>query len=178
MTCQECHTRKAKCNNKIPCERCTRLNRECLPYVSKQGKKRLRSDKEEQASDASDKNDGECVLAGSDLSKFGSQHYGLNFIIRSWVAQAFRRRSFKLLHRATALAIKNDINMDQILCGRNLPGIAHTHSSPATAAQANGMGYMADLLLQLEEFLPAPWHMSVTDITTRLQDTFSLEVHL
>ena len=49
----------------------------------------------------------------------GPDHYGLNFVLRHWVAFAISRRSFRLLSKASALAAQSNISMDQILCGEN-----------------------------------------------------------
>eukprot|EP00546_Thalassionema_frauenfeldii_P021143 CAMPEP_0178897172 /NCGR_PEP_ID=MMETSP0786-20121207/1593_1 /TAXON_ID=186022 /ORGANISM="Thalassionema frauenfeldii, Strain CCMP 1798" /LENGTH=296 /DNA_ID=CAMNT_0020567681 /DNA_START=373 /DNA_END=1263 /DNA_ORIENTATION=+ len=52
-------------------------------------------------------------------SKLGPDHYGLNFMIRSWVWFAFSRRSFFLLSKLSTLANAYGISMDQIFCGEN-----------------------------------------------------------
>jgi hypothetical protein len=136
MVCQECHRAKVKCNSHTPCERCIRLGKNCVPRVSQQGKRPsssqhdLKSTKSKKVRIRSDNNSdtcgpsngsGEAIIAQSDISSYGSQHLGINWLIRSWIGIAFRRRSFALLGRASSLANKCNISMDQILCGKSFP---------------------------------------------------------
>jgi hypothetical protein len=82
---------------------------ECVPHLSRQGqgtKRRL------PASNLED----EVVVRASNL---GPSHYGVHFLIRHWVSLAITRRSFSLLGKASALATKCRITLDQILCGEN-----------------------------------------------------------
>jgi len=69
----------------------------------------------------------------------GRDHFGLNFIIREWVALAFSRRSFQLLARASFIAAKMKIPMDDII----------SNQSPfARATESEPMEFLArDLLL-------------------------------
>ena len=50
-------------------------------------------------------------------SSLRSDHYGLVWLVRSWLSFALRRRSMALLSRASALASRAGIPMDAILCG-------------------------------------------------------------
>lgn len=49
----------------------------------------------------------------------GPSHYGLHYVIRHWVSYAISRRSFSLLAKASGLAKKCGITMDEILSGEN-----------------------------------------------------------
>jgi hypothetical protein len=60
-----------------------------------------------------------------------SNHYGLHGLIRQWVSLSFTRRSFNLLSRATFLAARCGISMDDILSNRS-PFAAMTNSKPLT----------------------------------------------
>ena len=59
----------------------------------------------------------------------GKDHFGLNHIVRQWVALALSRRSFSLLARASFIASKNGIPMDDILSNQS-PFAATTDSQP------------------------------------------------
>jgi len=63
------------------------------------------------------------------IQGMGKDHYGLNCIIRQWVALAFSRRSFSLLARASFIATKMGISMDDILSNQS-PFAAATDSQP------------------------------------------------
>ena len=116
-----------------------------------------------------DKNSGENVFSSSDaLLQFGSQHFGLNFIIREWVALAFRRRSFNLLHKAATLALKKNISFDQIISGKSFPGVN-------LAPQFSDMKYIADLIDQTKEMIPLPPIMTLNEIPLRLAEAFKLD---
>ena len=43
-------------------------------------------------------------------------HFAINWLIRDWLGLAFRRRSFALLEKASNLAVRCGISMDQVLC--------------------------------------------------------------
>ena len=63
-------------------------------------------------------------------------HYGLNHIVRQSTCLGVRRRSFRLQEMACQLAIKADLSMDQIMCGKGLPRewkIARVTAATATA---------------------------------------------
>lgn len=192
MTCQECRDRKAKCNKNSPCERCNRLGKECVPYISKQGQRPKKRQKQE--SNSSGSNDGddhdnddngttelskaESEVAGENVVKntletSDSQHYGLNHVIRHWVAIAFRRRSFNLLYRAASLAITKDISFDQILCGRAFPGVKPTIKG--AEPETYDMSYIVNQLSQPKESMPMPRLMSLDEVPTRLVEEFNLK---
>ena len=130
-SCEECHRAKVKCSMKDPCTRCERLGIVCVPRISRQGQKRPASAVDEEST-------GETIIAGSSIASYGNQHYGINVVIRKWVATAFRRRSLALLGKAAQLAAKAKISMDQIFCSNSFP-------------QSSGrrpMAFLADLICQ------------------------------
>ena len=115
MACRECHFAKEKCEKtSIPCARCARLSLKCVPHQSKQGRGKKPRKKEKSSTH---------YLAEDSIAEntcqLGSKHYGLHFVIRHWIAYAISRRSFSLLAKASALASKCAISMDQVLCGEN-----------------------------------------------------------
>lgn len=125
--------------SQTPCERCVRLKKTCIPHASRQGKgkKRRRSGggKETATEKSGVSNRGknhapskrpkgegqptEDVLVKSISTGFGANHFGVRFLIRSWVSFAVRRRSFALLTRAGMLATRIGISMDEIFCGED-----------------------------------------------------------
>jgi len=79
------------------------------------------------------------ILCGSIKNGLGRDHFGLNHIVRSWVGLAFSRRSFSLLARASFVAAKMKIPMDDIVSNQSIFS-AVTDSQP--------MDYLAtDILL-------------------------------
>lgn len=108
MACRECHVAKVKCDKVIPCSRCVRLSKVCVRHESRQGqgrnKKRARSKVSEDAA------------IGTEVGTLKPNHYGLQYLIRCWVALAMRRRNFGLLSRAGMIADRSGIGMDQIFC--------------------------------------------------------------
>ena len=116
VACTECRTAKVKCNQVIPCSRCQRLGKECIPHQSKQGQRVVRRKRsirtEEQREDAAIAarviQDGSVIVA--------KEHYGLQSLVRQWIALAFKRRTFALLDMACKLAMQCGISMDDILC--------------------------------------------------------------
>jgi len=66
-------------------------------------------------------------------------HYGIHHLIRHWVALSFSRRSFSLLARASFIAAKMGISMDEIISNK---------SSFAVASDSQPMEFLArDILL-------------------------------
>lgn len=112
--CTECRAAKVKCDQIIPCSRCKRLSRVCVQHESKQGQRNSSKRKRNHDVDASE----DAVLSGELLAcpSVQSDHFGLQYLVRSWVSMALRRRSFSLLSRAGTLAVRCGISMDQILC--------------------------------------------------------------
>jgi len=52
------------------------------------------------------------------VKELGKQHYGVLYLIYSWTSFAFARRSFSLLSRASRLAAKCGVPMDEVFCQR------------------------------------------------------------
>jgi hypothetical protein len=109
QACRECHSAKVKCDKTLPCSRCQRLKRTCVPHESKQGQKRKRLAKDglKETEDAH---------VSAEIISLRSDHFGLQYLVRSWVSLALRRRSFSLLSRAASVAVQSGISMDQVLC--------------------------------------------------------------
>ena len=117
-----------------PCERCSRLNKICVPHISQQGrgKKRRRTGHEGSqghhgaASNKSAAQPGQSQRTEDVLVKsfggFRPEHFGLRYLVWSWVSFALRRRSFALLTRPGMLATKIGITMDDIFCGKESDG--------------------------------------------------------
>mmetsp|Transcript_37799 Transcript_37799/g.91955 ORF Transcript_37799/g.91955 Transcript_37799/m.91955 type:complete len:406 (+) Transcript_37799:76-1293(+) len=152
--CEACHTSKVKCrynsgppprddDDGVPglrraCDRCIRLDLQCVPHVSKQGKhsKRRKVHGNEQAdrnmvamsvtASASSASrsllvERQFVKLTSNIAQYGPTHFGINHIIRQWLVLAFSRKSFRLLEMASRLANRVKVSMDQILQVSNLP---------------------------------------------------------
>ena len=147
VACTNCHAAKVKCNFLTPCERCTRLGKTCIPHVSQQGrgkKTRKKKRKDGEAGAGSGKaakaaktkrgaaagkkatlqqatEDVLCKSLGSAVAmQFHPKHYGIRFLIRSWVSFAIRRRSFMLLSRAALLASRVGLTMDDVMCEKDV----------------------------------------------------------
>mmetsp|Transcript_22272 Transcript_22272/g.33789 ORF Transcript_22272/g.33789 Transcript_22272/m.33789 type:complete len:358 (+) Transcript_22272:62-1135(+) len=119
MACRECHLAKVKCQNDvIPCARCVRLSLHCVRHISRQGKGRKKPRRSLEVQNSKSTED-ILIKNCAGKSKLGPDHYGLNFLIRSWVWLAFSRRSFFLLNKVSTLATSYGIAMDQIFCGEN-----------------------------------------------------------
>jgi len=147
VACTNCHAAKVKCNFQSPCDRCTRLGKTCIPHVSQQGrgkktrkKKRKDGDRDGGKSAKAAKHskrgaagkkrtpkqqateDVLCKSLGSAAAsmQFHPMHYGIRFLIRSWVSFAVRRRSFILLSRAALLASRLGLTMDDVMCEKDV----------------------------------------------------------
>jgi len=93
------------------------------------------------------------LISKSISNGMGRDHFGLNFVIREWVALAFSRRSFNLLARASFIAVKMNISMDDIISNQS-PFAAATDSEPMEflsrdillpKSQRKTIGYPIDL---------------------------------
>lgn len=144
IACTNCHSAKVKCNFQSPCDRCVRLHKTCIPHVSQQGrgkKKRKAGEAKDgkkskaarKTSAGSSKRGGNkslaqqatedvlCKSLGSVIAmQFHPHHYGIRFLIRSWVSFAIRRRSFMLLSRAALLASRVGLSMDDVMCEKDV----------------------------------------------------------
>jgi len=140
QACQACHQAKTKCRgggtsgDNDPCERCTKFQLTCLPHVSRQGQGKRRKRQPEESSDGglAASSEDACVLRQlvRVTAQRHGQHWGLRYLIHSWIAFAVRRRSFGLLERASRLAEQLELSMDDILVVSSrmdfLPGILLT----------------------------------------------------
>ena len=138
--CQECYRVKVRCDRDDlkngTCSRCTRLGIECVARLSRQGqgpKKRRKSNHEQEQTTQqlctsqpnkhsttaiNSSEDGNLVEAFSNTSPVPQAkfHYGIRYLITSWSSFALARRSFSLLGRASHLAAKCGVPMDDIFC--------------------------------------------------------------
>lgn len=143
MACESCRTAKVKCVSKDKkgngaCVRCSRLSLDCVPHVSRQGQGPKRRKTRAQACE----NTIEAEVV-EQTSKLGSKHYGLHFVIRHWVSIAMTRRSFSLLDRASSLACRCGITMDQVFCGES--------DFPVAAMSMDGnraMSFLPEMILK------------------------------
>jgi Fungal Zn(2)-Cys(6) binuclear cluster domain len=127
MACTECRAAKVKCDKCYPCKRCQRLGRDCIPHESKQGqnplrKKRRHGEKEHHKEwntclDGTSERVIESAVVESNILQ--QDHYGLQSLVRHWIALSITRRSFKLWSRAGSIAAKCGMDMDTILCETN-----------------------------------------------------------
>jgi hypothetical protein len=124
--CEACHRAKVRCDRQRPCARCLRRGEECVPHLSRQGqgakqRKRRASQESRPSEDADDTTPGapaksEDEQIAQHVRELGRHHYGVKYLVQSWVSFAFARRSFSLLGRASRLAQKSGIPMDDIFC--------------------------------------------------------------
>ena len=163
VACVNCHTAKVKCSFGSPCDRCARLGKMCIPHVSQQGRgKKTRKNKRKDGGAGSGKaakaaktkrgaaagkkatlqqatEDVLCKSLGSAVAmQFHPKHYGIRFLIRSWVSFAIRRRSFMLLSRAALLASRVGLTMDDVMCEKDvaMPTDGEAGADSAVAAAA------------------------------------------
>ena len=129
--CEECHRIKVRCDNDPlengkPCSRCLRLKVDCIGRPSRQGQgpKKRRKSKENTnkkisntIADSEDQHvlEAQLVSCASKVAD-GRHHFGVRYLVHSWTSFAFARRSFALLGRASRLAAKCQIPMDEVYC--------------------------------------------------------------
>jgi Fungal Zn(2)-Cys(6) binuclear cluster domain len=51
----------------------------------------------------------------SHATNFSKSHFGLHHLVRSWISYAITRRSFRLLAKASTLAVQSGLTMDRVL---------------------------------------------------------------
>jgi len=96
------------------------------------------------------------LLCKSITNGMGKDHFGLNVLIRMWVSLAFSRRSFSLLARASFIAAKMQIPMDDIVSNQS-PFSAATDSEP--------MEFLArDLLLSKGERKTLGYNLDLEEV--------------
>ncbi|OEU20061.1 hypothetical protein FRACYDRAFT_236129 [Fragilariopsis cylindrus CCMP1102] len=59
------------------------------------------------------------IICKSITNGLGKEHYGIHHLIRMWVALSFTRRSFSLLARASFIASRMGISMDEIISNQS-----------------------------------------------------------
>ena len=59
------------------------------------------------------------IICKSLTNGLGKEHYGIHHLIRMWVALSFTRRSFSLLARASFIASRMGISMDEIISNQS-----------------------------------------------------------
>jgi len=97
----------------------------------------------------------------------GRDHYGLNYLIREWVALAFSRRSFNLLARASFIAVKVNISMDDIISNQT-PFASATDSQP--------MDFLArDMLLPKNQRTTIGYPISLQEIPWDIFDAVQID---
>ena len=134
-TCQQCRQAKVKCDMGLPCGRCVRLGKACLPSApSRRGQKRKAAPAAAAAGAAAEDYPaghlhnvvGELVdgakAAGTALRGL---HPGILYLAREWIGIALRKRSAKLLAKAFNLCSKASMPLDSVVgdCGG-----AHLHA--------------------------------------------------
>lgn len=125
VACQACHNAKTKCqghHRRAPCERCSKFQIACVPHTSRQGqgKRRKKAQQQTRSPSAEDvlSSPSEDALVLQQLDAQQRDHYGLRYLIHSWMSIAVRRRNFGLLSRASKLAAQLEISMDEIFSSR------------------------------------------------------------
>ena len=117
--CEACYNAKVRCDQQEPCcGRCTSRNLTCVPRVSRQGQgpKKRRRNQDDEATKTTDDGQEHRPRAASAASSvnnrsedqgvvqtvqnLGQHHFGVRYLIHSWISFAFTRRSFGLLGRA------------------------------------------------------------------------------
>ena len=114
--CQACHNAKVRCTQEEPaCHRCRRLSLDCVPHVSRQGqgpKPRKKRCHTGAGAGGTATTEDEVVL--QQIQDMGRYHYGVMYMVHMWTSYAFARRSFRLLGKASKLAERSGIPMDDI----------------------------------------------------------------
>jgi len=100
-------------------------------------------------------------------NNMGRDHFGLNFLIREWIALAFSRRSFSLLARASFIAVKMNIPMDDII----------SNQSPfAIATESEPMEFLArDILLPKSERKTLGYPMDLEEMPWDLLEAVQID---
>lgn len=107
------------------------------------------------------------LLCKSITNGMGKDHFGLNVLIRMWVSLAFSRRSFSLLARASFIAAKMQIPMDDIIANQS-PFANVTDSQP--------MEFLArDLLLAKGERKTLGYDLDLQEVPWDLLDAVQVD---
>ena len=89
-----------------------------------------------------------CHVMGD--SRLMKGHYGVQCLVRQWIALSLRRRSFQLLSRAGTLAVQCGMSMDDVLCeiaDKNREEQNEYHPNHQTMAPQRGMDFLYPFLL-------------------------------
>lgn len=94
-------------------------------------------------------------VTGPEQVQGHTNHFGLKYLVRSWISFAFKRRSFNLMQRGCALAIKVGFSMDEIFCEQ---------------ASSREMDFLKNIILVPKEaqYLYVPTPLQWTEIPERL----------
>ena len=132
--CEQCRKSKVKCDRRNPCARCVRLGLPCTRTPpSRRGRKRTktmqsceglvleaidRSLKKERKEEKASAANGTAVVD----EKVGPQvGVGIQFLVRTWIFNCFRRRSTCLLLKAAKLAMQCNFSLDDIIGEKDGP---------------------------------------------------------
>lgn len=172
--CTECHKAKVKCDkgpDDVPCSRCVRLKRTCVPHQSKQGKGRKKRSIPIVTDDNFAMNKGIfCPVTSTErhpVSMLGVDvlereasaasvflikgHFGLRWLLRTLIAMSIRRRSFMHLSRAAGLAVKCNISMDMIMCGEEKSLSDNSETKNMCDSVMSKMSFLESVLLTPEK---------------------------
>lgn len=107
------------------------------------------------------------LLCKSITNGLTKDHFGVNVLLRQWIALAFTRRSFSLLARASFIAAKMQISMDDIL----------SNQSPfAAATDSDSMEHVArDLLLPKSERVTLGYPIDLQEIPWDLFEAVQID---
>lgn len=101
------------------------------------------------------------------ITGLDKNHYGIHALIRSWVALAFCRRSFSLLARASFIAAKMNISMDDIISNE---------STFAASSDSQPMDFLArDLLLSKHQRKTIGFPLNIQEIPWDLLETVHID---
>jgi len=167
--CIECRAAKVKCDGTFPCQRCQLKGKECVPHSSRQGQgphTRSSSGKRKwdntQSGGTTGAGIGKTIMKkpeGEEANGIASHlmddptvtkdHFGLQHLVRKWIALAIKRRSFHLWTRAGSLAVTCGISMDDILC--DVVDGSPTSSANSSSGGRQGMDFLYPFLLTPKE---------------------------
>lgn len=107
------------------------------------------------------------IICKSIKNGLGRDHFGVNHLIRQWVSLAFSRRSFSLLARASFIAAKMNIPMDDIISNQS-PFAAATDSQPMEHLSA-------DILLPKGQRKTYGYPISLLEVPWDLLDSVQID---
>lgn len=136
--CEQCRKSKVKCDRGNPCARCVRLKIPCTPTMpSRRGRKRSKTMESCEALvlDSIERSlmkksvKKKALDSSKAVSKNKTQNdvknsqdkIGIHFLVRTWLINAFRRRSMFLMWKASKLACQFNISLDEVLGKKDGP---------------------------------------------------------